>query len=105
MIDFFHELRKDKCECCGRSIEVWPEWAYKICYDQDVVKYFCSWRCIQQYRREHDTEKHQGKINIYRRNMIISLISQGLTNKQITNQIPCSNQLISFYRKKISAEK
>lgn len=45
------------CENCGNEIEGfynWTEYAYKLGYN----RYFCSWHCIQDYRRKN---KHRLK--------------------------------------------
>lgn len=44
-------LENRKCRHCGKHFESRPEYAYKIEYNKDRYWYFCSWRCIQAYRR------------------------------------------------------
>ena len=47
------QSREMRCGCCGKMF-ICPEvnlWRYKI-GKQSGYRYFCSWNCIQEYRRK-----------------------------------------------------
>lgn len=47
------DLYPHTCRQCGKKFEGGSEWAYKIPLGHRKAIWFCSWKCIQAYRKEH----------------------------------------------------
>ena len=56
----------DTCEECGKTFIRTPEYAYKAYFKKGKtykLYYFCSWKCLQKYRRRK--EENQEKPTCY----------------------------------------
>ena len=50
-----------KCPVCNKTfIRRTKEWAYKINHNQRI-RYFCSWTCLQTFRKENKIQYHKSK--------------------------------------------
>ncbi len=59
--DDIHYLTEIKCPVCGKIfIRRSIEWAYKLQH-YNKKYYFCSWTCLQKFRKEHKIQYHKGK--------------------------------------------
>lgn len=48
------KIRKATCQCCGKTFFRTAFHVYKIANENNTrVKWFCTWGCLQKYRREH----------------------------------------------------
>ena len=45
------EWRTYTCKECGKKFDAMTGWAYAIVKPPQKRKMFCSWHCIQEYRR------------------------------------------------------
>ena len=57
---------EDTCEECGKTFTHAPEYAYKAFFKKGKtykLYYFCSWKCLQKYRRRK--EENQEKPDHY----------------------------------------
>ena len=48
------DLYPKKCKQCGKRFEASSEWAYKESKGHKHFLWFCSYHCIQAYRREKE---------------------------------------------------
>lgn len=46
------DLYPRKCKQCGKRFESCVEWAYKIERRKDWFWYFCSWKCLREYKKK-----------------------------------------------------
>ena len=57
------------CHQCQKEflVALPKEWVYRV--EDNRIKFFCSYTCIQNYRKKKEEEKKQQKINyaLYRR--------------------------------------
>lgn len=53
------DLIPRKCKECGKSFEGGLDWAFKLGYDKKKAIWFCSWKCIQKYRSEHEIKRRK----------------------------------------------
>lgn len=65
----------DTCEECGKTFTHDPEYAYKAYFKKGKtykLYYFCSWKCLQKYRRrkEENQEKPDHYENKPRKQMV-----------------------------------
>ena len=52
---------EDTCEECGKTFTHAPEYAYKAFFKKGKtykLYYFCSWKCLQKYRRGEQHGEH-----------------------------------------------
>lgn len=48
------KVKHEKCVCCKKNFYRTNEHIYKIPnQDYTRIKWFCTWGCLQKYRREH----------------------------------------------------
>ena len=56
------DLHPRKCKTCGKKFEARPEYAYKYSPSGEKFYWFCSYHCLQDYKREHKPKqkRHYG---------------------------------------------
>lgn len=47
------------CTFCGGAYEWQPEWVYMIRASNDSRRYFCTWRCLQLFRKLPPEEQRE----------------------------------------------
>lgn len=60
-------LHERKCVQCGKDFEARQEWQYKrpkTVHDHTSYRYFCSYRCLRAYEKEHE------HVNVKKQRMI-----------------------------------
>jgi DNA-binding NarL/FixJ family response regulator len=94
----FDRMEKN-CDRCGKEF-VMPcgDWAYKR-YKGKGVQYFCSWKCIRAYEREHDKPK-----KIDERERIIQALADGLSVKEVSTLLDVDTSKVSYWYKRMKKE-
>lgn len=89
-----------KCGECKKKIEILyiDDWAYVIRSGMNR-KYFCSWRCLQKYRKEKNTKTRQGKLNAERQKKIKQMLEDGHDRSEIMDRLDCSRQAVNYYER------
>ncbi len=87
-----------KCKQCGKKFDCRKEYRYKIlrygseeCYD-----WFCSWKCIQAYRREHTKVKKPDE----RDQKILNLLDCGRSLAETGEMMGLSRKVVIRVRDK-----
>lgn len=65
-MEYFRDL---KCKTCKKEFAVINivDYAYKLKSKTDnTLKYFCSWKCLQQYKKDHNIKNKLKLENFYR---------------------------------------
>lgn len=61
-----NHIRKCRCQCCGKIFFRTTCHVYKIANEDNTrIKWFCTWGCLQKYRREHSQETKRNYIEMY----------------------------------------
>lgn len=91
-------LKKHKCHQCKKTFECRPEHRYKIlkygC--TDVYDWFCSWKCIQDYRKEKEKDNQPSKRDL----RILELLDQGMNLHAVAKEVGISRNGVIYVRDK-----
>ena len=92
-------LYKHICTQCGKAFEARKEYAYKIIkdYDRDSYFWFCSYKCIQTYRKQI---KPRQKTPSEKEQLILDLLSKGVRQYEIAQRAGVSKQTVYKVKKK-----
>ena len=51
------ELYPHKCRNCGKTFECGKQWAYKASRGGDKFWWYCSWKCVRQWEKDHQDSR------------------------------------------------
>lgn len=88
--------RARKCDVCKKEFIWHDDWAYKMTSGYKV-RMFCSWHCLRDYQRRHESNKQTGK-DIYK------AIQDGLNDKEIAELLNVDHSRIAYWRDKHKKE-
>ncbi len=102
-------FRPHRCKVCGSEFEAKKEYAYKIPQGAGFL-WFCSWHCIQAYRKEKESmprkpKRVQTKTAAEVEPPVMEMLKQGLTNAEIARRLDISASWVSRIKKKFNQTK
>lgn len=85
------------CPICGREffVPIMEEWVYRSCSSWNAIL-FCSWKCLQHWRRNKPTRAEQ-------RQFIIQMIRDHpeMGNREIAKTLNEQQKKVSYWREKL----
>lgn len=97
MDDRFNRMEKN-CHRCGKEFEMpCGDWAYKQ-YKGRGIRYFCSWKCMRAWEKEHDHSK------IGERERIIQALADGLSVKEVSVLLNVDSSKVSYWYRRMKRE-
>lgn len=98
MIDLYENQEK-YCSRCGKPFICYGnEWAYRSGSGRGA-RLFCSWHCIQEWRKEKPMSK------IARRERIIQAVMDGLSISEICKVLNEEPKQVWYWKKKLDKER
>lgn len=92
-----------ECPECGKTFTITclDDWAYYVkSASTKGRRFFCSYRCIRQWKQRKEEKTAQGKEDRERQRKIMEMINVGASTETICQTLDVSRQAVNYYMMK-----